>query len=577
MKKSSLIAFCILSGMFFLMLFSSLDDSATFDEVAHIGAGYTYLTEKDGRLNPEHPPLIKDLAALPLLFLDLNFSTSQPFWIMKNVNDRQWLAGNSLLYESGNNADKILFWSRLPIMFLAIIFGWILFWWTRKNYGTFPAFFTLLFFALSPVFLAHSRYVTTDLGATLVFFLSIILFTRFLEKDDKKSLVLFGVIFGLSLLVKFSLVILLPFFVTIGVVYNFYNSFSKKEESTLFSPSHLTARVSGNGVGLLSFLAKFMTACLIAIAVIWLFYIPHILNYSLSQNLADAKYTLGGYKTAKFAPEITFTLLSNKLTQPLGQYLHGFLMVAQRTTGGNSAYFLGEVSSKGWVSYFPVLFLTKEHIGLYVLIVLAIILALKNKKKLEYPKTRIFLAFIIYYWAWSVWSPLNIGVRHILPTFPFIYILISKTVLEWVDRNSLKKVFVAFLFVWMALEIAFVFPYFLSFYNKFGGGWKNGYKIATDSNYDWGQDLKRLKIWVQKNSPPAGEDKIYLDYFGGGSPKYYFGDKAEFWRYEKGSPPKESYFAVSANSLVGAENLYFWLKDKEPIDRAGSSIFIFRF
>ena len=146
----------------------------------------------------------------------------------------------------------------------------------------------------------------------------------------------------------------------------------------------------------------------------------------------------GNYKTAKFAPEIVFSLLSNKVTQPLGQYLHGFLMATQRTAGGNSAYFLGEVTNKGWISYFPILFITKEQIGLYVLTILAIIVSLKKffEDRLQKisVKTVIFLTFIAYYWAWSLWSPLNIGIRHILPTFPFIYILVSKMITDF-HRN----------------------------------------------------------------------------------------------------------------------------------------------
>ena len=561
MKISNLFAVLLLGGMFFLMFFSSFDDSAIFDETAHIGAGYSYLTEKDGRLNPEHPPLIKDLSALPLMFLKLNFSTLQPFWNMKNVNDRQWLAGNTLLYKSGNDADKILLFSRLPIMILAIIFGFILFWWTQKNYGPKTGLLTLALFALSPTFLAHSRYVTTDLGAAFAFFLSIIFFIKFLEKNDNKSAIYFGIVLGFSLLVKFSLIILLPFFVVVKIG---HHVFSKKE--------------------ICWFSLKLIMVFLIALMVIYLFYIPHIWNYPLEQNLADARFTIGNYKTAKFAPEIVFSFLSNKITQPLGQYLHGFLMVAQRTAGGNSAYFLGEVSNKGWTSYFPVLFITKEQIGLYVLMILAIIISLKkfseNKFQKISVKTAIFLLFIAYYWAWSLWSPLNIGIRHILPTFPFIYILVSKTIVDWTKNGKFKKPIIFVLLFWMAAEIAFVYPYFLSYYNEFASGWRFGHKIATDSNYDWGQDLKRLRDWTTQN----GVSKIYLDYFGGGSPEYYFEAPTaigvvnfELWRYEKGPPPAGSYFAISANSLIGAENLYDWLKDKEPITRAGSSIFIYSF
>jgi len=539
MRKSSLLAVLLLGGMLILMIMSARGDSATFDEVAHIGAGYSYLTQKDGRLNPEHPPLIKMMSVFPLLFLNLNFDATQPFWATQNVNDRQWAAGNSLLYESGNDADKILFWSRLPIMILAVLFGLVIFWWTRKNHGAKAAFFTLLFFVLSPTFLAHSRLVTTDLGAAFAFFLSVIFFIRFLEKSNRKSAILFGVVFGFSLLVKFSLVILLPFFIIL-IIWKLFENWKLK-------------------------IGNLILASFAALAVIYVFYIPLVWNYPLEQNLADAHFTLDQYKTAQFAPKIDFWLLSSPITRPLGQYLHGFLMAAQRTAGGNSAYFLGEVSSKGWVSYFPVLFFTKELIGLYILMFLAVILDFKNRKKLNDTNTKIFLFFIAYYWAWSLWSPLNIGIRHILPTFPFIYILISKSIT--------RKLIIFAIITWMAIEVGLVFPYFLSYYNQIGGGWKIGYKIATDSNYDWGQDLKRLKFWVEDNNI----NKIYIDYFGGGSLKYYFGNKAEPWRYEKGPPPTGSYFAVSANSLVGAEDLYYWLKDKNPVARAGSSIFIFSF
>lgn len=137
---------------------------------------------------------------------------------------------------------------------------------------------------------------------------------------------------------------------------------------------------------------------------------------------------------------------------------------------------------------------------------------------------------------------------------------------------------------WMVVEILLAFPHYLSYYNILGGGVENGYKIATDSNYDWGQDLKRLKILTQKNQV----DKIYLDYFGGGSPKYYLGDKFEPWWSAKGAPPAGSYFAVSLNSLTGSqarpvgdvqikpEDSYLWLKNKTSIARGGSSILIYK-
>ena len=171
---NSTIAVAMLGIMFVLMFFSAWGDSATMDELAHIPAGYSYLAQKDYRLNPEHPPLIKDLAAFPLLYLNLNFPTDVGAW--KNDVNGQWDMGRIFLYESGNNADKILRFSRFPIMLLALIFGWLLFRWVRGIYGDEVGLLTLFFYSFSPTFIAHSRYVTTDLAAAFGFFIGIAAF-----------------------------------------------------------------------------------------------------------------------------------------------------------------------------------------------------------------------------------------------------------------------------------------------------------------------------------------------------------------------------------------------------------------
>ncbi len=580
-KIAGIIAFFLLSMMFAFMIFSSRGDSAIFDEVAHIPAGYTYVKYQDSRLNPEHPPLIKDLAALPLLFLHLNFNTNQEFWNIKNVNDRQWMAGHALLYEFGNNPDQILFWSRLPIMFLALVFGWLLFWWIKKRYGNKVALITLLFYTLSPTFIAHSRFVTTDLAASFGFFLGFISFLHFLEKRTKKSLLIAGLVFGIVQLFKFSLVLLVPIYLILGILWILTKTASNE--------------ISGPTV-LVKLFGQIILIGLIGLVVIWGVYAFHVWNYPQAQQLTDAKYILGGYKIQTFA-YMDFWLINHRLTRSLGQYLYGFLMVAQRTAGGNAAYFKGEISSKGWWSYFPTLMLFKEQLAFYIFGLIALVWALGKIQKQKFSDwvgnnfpAVASLIFILFYLAWSLWSPLNIGVRHALPIFPFLYFLVAVGVVQWLLHGTIPQYLISFLLLlWMALEIFWAFPFYLSYYNILGGGVKQGYRIATDSNYDWGQDLKRLKEWAEH--PPTGVDaqKIYLDYFGGGSPEYYLREKFQPWWSARGMPPKGSYLAVSLNSVMGAwarpigdmvikpENSYAWLRNKTPLTRAGSSILIYRF
>ena len=74
------------------------------DELAHIPAGYGYVKYLDYRLNPEHPPLVKAIAALPLLFQKLKFPTDKSAW-QKDVNG-QWQSGAQFLYESTPGAGR---------------------------------------------------------------------------------------------------------------------------------------------------------------------------------------------------------------------------------------------------------------------------------------------------------------------------------------------------------------------------------------------------------------------------------------------------------------------------------------
>src|SRR4030042_2820149 len=108
----------ILTIMLAVSIGTSLGDAAIMDEVAHIPAGYTYVKFGDYRLNPEHPPLLKDLAGIPLQLLDVNFPTNETYWTTEP--NGQWNAGWRFIYLPGNDTEKILFWSRFPIILIAL-------------------------------------------------------------------------------------------------------------------------------------------------------------------------------------------------------------------------------------------------------------------------------------------------------------------------------------------------------------------------------------------------------------------------------------------------------------------------
>jgi len=297
-------------------------------------------------------------------------------------------------------------------------------------------------------------------------------------------------------------------------------------------------------------------------------------------------------------------------------------MVGKRTVGGNTTYFLGEVSRSSWRAYFPVVYLIKEPLAIHVLSLAAVLILLSTLWRrprvinLEPMKDRIvsytrtyFIEvvlglFIAFYWLVSIAANLNIGVRHIIPVFPFTFLLVSRIILGYLHKrpnlefdlssNTAKELtsfyinkfwkYVALFIVvlWYIISPLSQYPLFTSYFNELVGGQKNGYKYIADSNLDWGQDLKRLAQFVEENNI----DKIHLNYFGGGFPAYYLGDKYISWWSARG--PEKGWHAVSATFLDEAfgtpvgiykrteQDSYLWLHDKEPIAMVGNSIFVFR-
>ncbi len=574
--KVKLIVGLLLTVMFFTMLASSVGDSGIVDEIAHIPAGYSYLTTGDFRINPEHPPLIKSLSAVPLLFLGLKF----PYKYWQAYGNNQWELGWKFIYHFGNNPDRIFFWARIPIILLALLLGYFVFRWARELYGAKAGIFALFLYSFSPNIIAHSRFVTTDLGMTIFYVLAVYFFGRFLKNPTKRNVVIAGVIFGLAQLAKFSAVLLGPIFIILVILKAYSESkFIKQEDKSWIS--NLLAylfnkKVFKNG---LKYLAKLILIFTIALALILLVYWVHTFRMPLAvcedlikesiptnQNIQNGLITISHF------------------SRPLAQYLLGLAMVFAHVGGGHTAFLLGGFSRVGWWYYFPVAFLVKTPIPTLIFLVLAIALIRKFKWKFS---EWLLIVPVIFYFLISIKGSLNIGVRHLLPIYPFIFIYVSKLApgIQQLALNSVKfskkwlfnsfYLFFAILCGWYLWTSLSIYPYYVAYFNEAIGP-KNGYKYLVDSSLDWGQDLKRLTKYVEENNIK----NIKVDYFGGGVPQYYIPDSIEWHsQYGKTSGP----IAISATFLqmskfyAPLENQpsYQWIEKYEPETVIGHSIFVY--
>ena len=579
-RLTNIIAACLLTFMFFLTVFSMKGDSATMDEVAHLPAGYSYLTQKDMRLNPEHPPLIKDLAALPLLFIKgINFPSEIKDW-KEDING-QWGFGYHFFYGAGNPTDIMIFWGRIPMILILILLGFYIFKWGKELFGNKGALLSLLIFSFSPTFLAHGRLVTTDVGAAAGAIIATYYFIKALKAPSKKNIIFAGITLGLAELCKFSLILLIPFYVFLAFIWWLVKLTSLKQTLKIL---------------ILVFLIGFV--------LIWPVYQYHVWNYPEEKQASDTEFLLSSNMIKSAGPILSWAA-GKPILRPYAQYFLGLFLVFQRASFGNTTYFLGEVSAAGWKNYFPVVYLIKETLVFHILTLIALLYAvflirlrrgfngqikkalyvIKDWLRSHFPEFAM-LSFIGIYWATSLISDLNIGVRHLLPVFPFTMLLVGGNIAKLLKAPFLKIKYLILgaLILWQVFSVLSVYPHFLAYFNEIVGGPNNGYIYTVDSNLDWGQDLKRLQKWVEQKNI----DKIYVDYFGGGDAGYYLKEKYLPWQgnWSPNDFPKENYLAVSATFLQGGRGLpvagfnqswgyYLWLDKYQPVAKIGYSIFVY--
>lgn len=586
----------LLGAAFFLMLGPARQDSATYDEPQHLAAGYACAALRDCRLSPSHPPLVRAFAAVPLLSQSISFPPGMENWLATPLAD--WDFSKAFLYGGGNDADRMLLSARLMCMALTLLLILTTFLWGRELMGGWWGLVPAAFVALSPTFLAHGHYVTTDIGAALGFMAGTYFFLHFLNKASYSAAAAAGLALGLAQLLKFSTAILFPCFVILAAAH------------ALFSCKNDVKRAA---LKLWALKKHFLLLAACSAALIYAVYAIVNSNYPPAQQRADTQIVLSSFSSKTFTPQL-LAMADNRLTSPMAQYLFGLRLTMHRIAGGNTAYFCGVVSNKGSVFYFPLLFLLKEALPALLFTLCGLLATLKIVKGMRQNgvefsafcgATQSRFAFFSLalitgiYLIYSLASPLNIGFRHILPVIPFLYLLSAGAIKHVFDSipadnrlfYALKRGAMPALTLWLFAEALTAYPYYLSRHNMFGGGTYGGYRYSTDSNFDWGQDLARLRKWL--DNPPVMErvDKIAVDYSGTADLRHHLGEKAVPWSSADGDPRAKgiNWLAVSANTLTQAKGNpgpgckrtereeYNWLaRPFHPDYKAGTSIFIYK-
>lgn len=588
---------------------SALQESQTIDEGSHLASGYTYITTGDFRLNPEHPPLVKEYSALPLLFLPIEAPLNHPAWTENN----QWEFGRQFLYNNTVDADFILLLGRLPIMLLSLLLGLFIYKWSAKLWGRGTGLVALLLYVFEPNILAHSRYVTTDLAATLFFFLTIYFLDKYFITFSRKNLIQFVAIFAIAQFVKFSAIILYLFFLLYVILKLFHR---KAAQLTIkyFFKTLLLLLLASFIVGTIVY--AFSTTVPLNDSDVKLYYdeqlaVADISKFENEDPLIRKLRTIThpSTKTGSF-----IYYIAQNVAIPSFQYLKGMYTLLSHNYWGHMSYLQGEYSNFGFWNYFPTTFLIKTSLSLILLLLLGGLLFLsqlfrrnlidrfkkiatnlipsrKLKIKLgirsllhnltsfykDTPFTYWLLVLTpIIYFIWAMSSKINIGHRHVLIIYPFLIMLASRVVTYLFGSKKIyPRIVVSILLIWYVSASILIYPNFISYFNELIGGPKNGAKYVTDSNIDWGQDIIRLKKYLDDNNI----DQYYFTYFGSLWPSYYGIPFQPVPRLTNKTQLEEldQVIAISVSALYAEDGTYSALRDIEPDSRIGYSIYIYDF
>ena len=489
--RSAIVA--ILLALVFLQPFlSARKFGPVTDEVPHIASGYSYWKTGEIELNKQHPPLVKLLATVPMLFMDIDFNQA-------DIALGQWQFGKKLLFS--NNADRILLWARLVPMLLSVLLGYFVFRWTKElfqNYWT--GILALGIYAFMPNILAHAQFVTTDLAVACFSFVTLYWLW-------KKNLILTAVFLGLALGTKFSALVLIPIvFVGMGL----------KWRHTL-------------AVGLIAF------------AVLYIIYL--------------------------FPGNLHF-------------YLDGYRALYEDHSSTYLYYFNSNFSHEGFWNYFLIAFLIKTPIPFLIGLVVAIIYARKFRFNLI---TNVFLwGMPILFFLMTTWKAHNIGVRYLLPMYPFLIVLVAGGIQKALQLYSFKAIkIIAMLFgIWYIGSALFIYPDYLAYFNETIGGPKNGYKYLDDSNLEWGQDVKHLATYQQKHPETKviyPWEMINLSYYG--IRDNQFSPKGDWWKNPHGKYIASIFYLIRAKaaSVQYSASEVDWLSRYQSTDRLGYSYFVYEF
>jgi len=537
-------------AVFFALTVSSMRQKAAFmDEYVRIPPGYSYLKRFDFRYNAQHPPLGKMLSAFPLLFLNVRFPDAA--W----RSGRQWKFGFWFLYAQ-NDADRILFWGRVPSVLAGCLIGLLMGRWAGSIAGPRAGMWALFFAATSPTLLSQSRIASTDIFFTLFGLSTLYFFSRVLERWRAAEAARLCAAWTASCVTKLAAALLGP----ICVVWAAVGAASARGHA---------ATLLGRPTGVLKRAALALVLALAAAYVgIWGIYgfrFRGVRDPSADYELPFEQAIRSAGGTSKWL----YALWQRRLF-PEPYLIAAAAGARLRTRKQNPHAAIAFARS----------FLLKTPVPALAALVVSLILWPSMTGAARRASGLLALGGGMYF-AFVAMTGIEGGHQYLLPAYPLWYTFVA-CVLPRRLTGRVSRVLAAALLIWQGMSAAAIYPHYFSYCNELCGGPNEGWNYLSKSDFDEGQDLKLLKQALDKR----GIHHVKLIYYGNADPGYYGISFMPlppyvpvFRRGVRISNNPGGYYAMNASALRGAlgdNDILRYFRAQKPIFKVGYTFFVFK-
>lgn len=609
------------------------DNGQTIDETFYNGSGYRMVRYNDYQMKSEHPPLIPQLGSLPLLLLQPKYPIDQPIYVADTQGLDNTLMGARFLYEMGNDAHLILFLERSVIILIAICLGWILYRWAYQLYGFGGATLALTLYSFCPNIITYASQFTTDSGVTAFFFFALYRLKRFFEMPTARNAVWTGLFCGLAFLSKISAFMLFPTIWLLFLCFPFLDERFGRTNlnanlnrsfdwwivalSVVFFVLPVGQKMAFLAIGPLCAAGIILTetggkkffaslcrwifyvvcyvlcACflvsvghkrasfiLLASAVWVVFMAVSTLYLARAKTSSNMRYLAKIFILIWLLASLVIVLDHTDFYRSLmtwtafRSFVGTFNIASNHALTGHGGCVSASFISCDW-KYFAYSVFFKTPIVTVFLFFLGLCLFPRLKIS-KMNKALVILPPLLFFIVASFVNRIYIGVRHVLPVYPFLFLIagaiipVTKALISSKAKRLVlgMALFIAITFtIWRNIRIA---PHYFSYFNELLGSPENGVK---QFQVNIGQDHKRLaQLMKEKNIP-----SIRIASTSGNPPEYqYYGMRWEYVQESDYVNPRSGYYALDLETCRDRVRHYgSCFNNLKPKYKAGHTFYVF--